>query len=109
MAFKGFSLCRSVQPVKIAAPYAFAFGALGLQIFLRVRFKGIAAGFIAEPITVPLEVGDQACIAWVNLHATHGIHMGPVGGCCFFQDYHLFLFRSAFLYARDMPLCGIKT
>jgi hypothetical protein len=54
VAFLGFSLGSPVQPVKIAAPYAFAFGALGLQIFLRVRFKGIAAGFIAEPITVPL-------------------------------------------------------
>jgi len=109
MAFKRLTLGSPVQPVKIAAPYAFAFGALGLQIFLRVRFKGVAAGFVAKPVTVPLEVGDQTCTAGVNLHATHGIYLGPVGGCCFFHDCPLFLFRPAFLYARDMPLCGIKT
>jgi hypothetical protein len=58
MAFKGFSLCRPVQSIKITAPYALAFCGLGLQIFLRIRFKGVAAAFVTKPVTVPLEVGD---------------------------------------------------
>ena len=85
MAFQRFPIGGPVQPVKIAAPYAFASCGLGLQIFLRVRFKGSAAGFVTKPVTVPQEVGDQACTAGVDLHAANRVHMNAFGGCCFFH------------------------
>jgi hypothetical protein len=96
MAFKRLPISGPVQTVKISTPYAFAFGALGLEILLRIRFKGVAAGFVAKPVTVSLKVGDQAGTAGVYFHATDRVNMSPAGGCRFFHDCPLFLFDLLF-------------
>ena len=86
MAFERLPIGRPVQSVEVATPHTFSFGTLGFQIFLGIQFKGFATRFMAEPVAVPLEVGDQSCTPWINLHATNGIHLGTSGGCCLLHD-----------------------